>query len=499
MLNDNLSPGSSANGTLGVPNDGTFTDGFFTYWNSVYRCSNAFDDINELLLKLLPSKPLDLSMIPLHFDNVYQARQESSGVVHDRCTDDTTPRAHAENFYNGDDGILSCEIDSTNYGNITITENDDTGLTNGYLRITDDSDPYDGQAGKEGFWKQLSAEIIPTTPLSYNNHIFYLNHSQSGTAQNDIWVDNPQTATISSSSVTLPSSCTRWISGVPSLAASDNVGFTNQLNNAVGKHYHINYVETIYSTNTSSYNFDPAVAPGEGNVINVSGIVTVNNNTYTENLSLTFIPYNSKEACASSGIGTGARIDTVSNEIRVRSGDGNFPNFGTGATDFGDSYDSTESLKNAPYTTELQLLNGSYQMPHGDYTGNLPTAGPDYSSGMGTNNRWVTFESITISNKSGLNISFNNTAGSWSGVETSGIDIFVRVEGETGWLDGNKSYPGVGSPANDGDYAMVYSMSTATSKRITFGPTVRSGTVYVRIGFPNGSNKSFSDVSVIAV
>ena len=501
MLKDNFVPnsGGSETGTIGTPNDGTYTDGFFNYWQSNYKCSNAFDDINELLLKLLPSKPLDLSMIPLLFNNTYQAREESSGAVHDPVTDDTTPTAHAYNFYDGTDGDLSCEIDIVSHGLITLTQGDDTGISNDYLTITDDSDPYLGQSGKEGFWMQLTATITPSIPLSYARHDYDMTHSKSGTASAYIWVDNPVTATLNTLASSLPASCSKYISGVPSLDTGDVIGFTCNLLHAVGKHYHMNYVATIASPFTSSTQFDPAVAPAENATIAVNDNVAVINNVYSENIPLTITPYNSKEACASSVHQTGARVDTVSSEIRVRSGSGQYPAHGVTAADFGDTYDSTYTLKTAPYDTELQLLNGQFQRPTGNYSSNLPTAGPDYSTGMGTSDRFVTFQSINITNKSGLNIVFNNTSGTWSGVETSGIEIHVRVDGATGWLDGNTSYPGVGSPVNDGDLAMVYGSSTTTQKRITFGPTVRTGTVYVRITLPNGSDKKFGNLTITAV
>jgi hypothetical protein len=502
MLRDNQGISSGGAGgpcTLGIPSDGTYADGFFNYWTSMYSCSNAFDDINEVLLKLLPSKPYDLSMIPLQFNNTYSAREESSFTVHNPCTDDTTPRAYAVDFYDGNAGDLSCEIDTVDHGLITITTNDDTGLTDGYLTVTDDSDPYFGQSGKEGFWHQLSADIIPSTALTYARHVFAMNHSVSGTAQQEIWVDNPITATINNPSDTLPTACTRYISGVPSLEVADTIGFTSQLLHAVGKHYHINYVATINSPQTTSTNFDVSVAPAENSIINIADDVDIINNVYSENVTLVVTPYNSKEACTATNHQTGARVDTVSMEVRVRSGSGQFPAIGNGNADFGDTYVSATSLKTVPYDTELQLLNGRFQRPTGNYTSNLPTNGPDYSTGMGTAMRYVTFHSISITNKSGLNLVFNNTAGLWSGVETSGIEIWVRVEGSTGWLNGNMSYPGVGSPSNDNDYAMVFASSTPTVKRITFGPTVRTGVVYIRVGIPSGSDKQFGNITVTEI
>jgi len=73
----------------------------------------------------------------------------------------------------------------------------------------------------------------------------------------------------------------------------------------------------------------------------------------------------------------------------------------------------------------------------------------------------------------------------------------------TGWIDCNSPYPGVGTPGSTvtrhKDPAMVAGSNetTATSKKITFGPVVYSGKLYIRIGLPAG-NKKFSTITVVA-
>jgi len=44
-------------GTIGNPDDGTYTDGYFDTWTPDTRIPNAFDDINELLPFLVPDTP----------------------------------------------------------------------------------------------------------------------------------------------------------------------------------------------------------------------------------------------------------------------------------------------------------------------------------------------------------------------------------------------------------------------------------------------------------
>jgi hypothetical protein len=81
----------------------------------------------------------------------------------------------------------------------------------------------------------------------------------------------------------------------------------------------------------------------------------------------------------------------------------------------------------------------------------------------------------------------------------SNFVLQVRVNGATptiGWVDGNVAYPGVGSPTNNGDAALVVASSTSTAKLVTFGTNTKTGTVYARIGIPSGDNKRFTNVTM---
>ena len=65
-----------------------------------------------------------------------------------------------------------------------------------------------------------------------------------------------------------------------------------------------------------------------------------------------------------------------------------------------------------------------------------------------------------------------------------------------GWLDANAAYSS-GIPSNNGDPCVDYNYAgnTATVRRITLGATTRTGTVYVRIGFPSSSNKYLTNIT----
>jgi hypothetical protein len=145
------------------------------------------------------------------------------------------------------------------------------------------------------------------------------------------------------------------------------------------------------------------------------------------------------------------------------------------------------------------MLNGRYQYPSlTNYSSNTPTAGPNYSgltAGSWNNMRWATFSLGSVSSATSVTFSFSGAQNFGSTAIVSNFALYVKVEGVTGWLDANAAYPGVGSPSSNGDAALDIGNSTATSKRVTFGSTARTGTVYVRVGIPSGNNKAFSGVS----
>jgi hypothetical protein len=202
---------------------------------------------------------------------------------------------------------------------------------------------------------------------------------------------------------------------------------------------------------------------------------------------------------ASSQVGKTMRVDTNSNEsTRKLSGGiaGNFP------VTYGGVYDSGATLLSGSYLYELQMLNGVYKRISGDYSNNYPISGPNYSADSNDDYRWVMF-SYTLTSKSSINITvaganFTTNAGTQV---TDNIKIFIKVEGSTGWLDANNPYPGVGTPIDDGDYAMSTSNSTSSStsllKNVTFGAGNYSGTLYVRLGMISGSNDTLTSITVV--
>jgi hypothetical protein len=235
------------------------------------------------------------------------------------------------------------------------------------------------------------------------------------------------------------------------------------------------------------------------------GALSILPNTYTEIVTVSAVALNSMQVAGPpSSSSAPIRIDVVSNENRVRSGISLSP------AAFGGTYDSALNISSVTTDEELQLLDGSYQWPTGDYTGNLPIAGPNYSSVPTPTDgyRWATLQPIGLSNANGFVLTING-AQNWISSDsytTVGVRIYARVMQNgapvISWIDCNSPYPGVGTPGSIStrqlDPAMVAGdiNTNATSKRVTFGPVVRSGLLYIRIGFTPIGGQKFASISV---
>ena len=473
---------------LGFPTVGDWDDSFLRLDENT-RKTDAIWRADQMLGKLAPPRPDDLSTKTLVM-SVYVALEAVSGDSHD-CTDDTTPTAVATDFGDGADGTLIGYIDTIDSGSTTLTINDDTG-TYGALNITDDSDPYVGQPGKEGIYAQLTAEILPVAPISVGQHEYYMEHTLTGiTPVLSFYVDDPINSGVSNVVISLPGGNSKFISGIPTLSATDNILFSFRVDNAVRTHYNAVRLGSVTGANIDDFDANtPASPPAVGASVDYL-LQPTNVNGYAENLPIIITPYGSNDVPGTVyGQTLQSRVDLISDESdRVTSGSGQYPVVG-----YGDPFNSTSSLK-VIYTDELQMLNGKYQRPTGDYSSNLPTSGQNYDIGMGTGDRRVTFQPVVLNNHSAFTIEILG-AEDFTGQETPGVEIQVKVEGQTGWLNANASYPGTGNPSADGDPAMVFAQSDGDTKRITFGSTARTGNLLVRIGLPDGSIKKFRGIDI---
>lgn len=492
--------GNSVSGKLNAPTDGTYGgpsgNPAKVAIGDLYE--DAFDKVATLLGKMVPPPPNNLSAMTLALTSSYTALAAGSGASH-TVTDNTSPTVtpglaatFANSFADSDNGTLSATVDSVQAGLITLTTGDDSGTTNGSLTIISEFDPYAGQSGKAGLYKAMTAKVVPTG-LNVGLHTVVLIHSLTGQTSVAFYVDDPGSPTLSNLQIQ-PSGTTAYKSGVPYYAAGATMAVRFAAAGAVQSHYSTGPVVTI-TTNVSSGTVQksPASAPAAYSTYSDNGQATVVGGVYTEAVQASVTAYNSKQvASAPSTVSSSIRVDTIGTEARVTSGTGQFPTSG-----YGQAYDSTLSLAS---NKALQYLAGAYRYPPAvSYAASLP-AGPDYSAltpDTYNNMRWVTFQFGTVSSATSVSFTLQSASG-FTATLQSGFALYVRVDGATptaGWVDGNAAYSGTGSPTNNGDGALDVSQSTTTFKRITFGSTVRTGTVFVRIGIPQGSSLFFGGIA----
>jgi len=509
--------GTSNGYLIGTPLDGYYGPGITGSIANIAqgdRVEDALDKVENILAKLAPSRPPNLSTKTLSLVGAYTANIESTNTTIATVTISATPTfllsggmIASNAFSDGDIGQLSASINGTNIGSHLLTISDDTGIYGG-LQITSDSDFYVGVSGKAGFWKALLAQIVVTTPmLTVGPHTAQLQHTQTGNTPNTtFYIDDPITPTFVTGSIVATGSV--YISGVPALVGGQSgsaVTLSATASKTVGRFYNSTHIFQGSGTGITTSNFSLPSSPIASSIQSGSRIISINNGNISENSSFTITAFNSIGATSTFPLSnTHIRLDsTLDGSTRVMSGQGQYPTFGFVDSTFGRSFESSASCVNSG-NEELQMLNGQYQYPTGNYTSSLPISGPDYSIvpvGTYNNFRWATFNAGTATSNTNVTVNFSNVTG-FSGTLMSNFKLYVQIgpggsPGTNGWVDGNSAFPGTGNPSNNGDPALVVAGSTTTSKLITFGTSVKSGNVFIRVGIPASDSKKFGSISVI--
>lgn len=479
-----------------APQGKVWTDGFVPV--PAGMAGNSFYyELSRIIKLLAPTKPAALGELVFDFP-LYAALEAGTGTEH-ACTNENEYVATITEMYDPQASNLVCSVDGIVEGTIALTPGSDVD-SDGPMSITADYDPYVGEEGRAGFYHALDVSI--TTPnMSNGPHSFRLEHLTEGFLQVDFYADSPVTVTVTAITVT-PNGGALWVSGVPSLDVDDVIAITATLVNAVKTHYAIDTIAVVSAPVFTTVNVDPPVVPPIANAnvpISVNAPVLINK--YVETLTVGITGYNSKGVAGTpASLNGNIRVDTVSFEqgsenpliaARLTAGTGQYPGSG-----LGNMYDSTLSLRTV-LTHELQKLNGRYMRPKGNYVSNLPVAGPDYSTGMGTSYRYFVDTTIGLVSCSGFTITFTNSLGLVQ--EDLNDDNAIRVQVHPfggNWLDANKTFALVGAPTAQGDACMVFADSSATVRRVSFGNVPRSGLCFVRVGLPSGSLKEIGPIVI---
>lgn len=490
-VNNAISDIATATGIIGAAEDGTYTDGIFTDFVPTTPIGTAIDRFNEMLLKLAPAPPSDFSSATLNLvTSTFSARALTTGTPVSGVVSTTTPIFNVIVPVNGlsdpNSGTLSFSIDSLEE---SITLIGDKIKNTGVIRFTA-GDPYVGQAGKAGFWSgftTISANSTELTPDTAQKTATYT-HSTEGSITKNLYVDTLLTTSIGNLTAYVPN-MTRYVSGVPSLAVGDVIsGITFNIINISSNFYASEFVFILNGGLVVPCTGDPDTIPTTvsetGSVTNLS--TTVRSDSFSD----TSFTFTVSARNAASIIGTASvftdptvRVDTVSVEsIRKTSGSGNYPE-----SSYNGTYNSSTSLIGS-YDEEMQLKNGIFQYPSGNYTA---FGGPNYTLATGT--RWATFNLGTFTNNA--NFTLNFVGGTGVGlVGQANLYIEVKIEGVSFWVNGNYAYSGVGNPGSTVSGDAACTSSTTTSRTITFGAVAYSGNIIVRIGF-TGSTMTFGSLT----
>lgn len=201
------------------------------------------------------------------------------------------------------------------------------------------------------------------------------------------------------------------------------------------------------------------------------------------------------------------RVDTVSDESRrVTSGAESENNAILG---YGDEWDPTADLRD---NYELQMLNGQYQWPEKDFSVNgtgyinsgvfsdthwIKTS-LDYSQCSKIGKRFVTLKyDMSIAN--GIYINFENAENITQDAKTHAFSVdsmYIKVEGETDWLDAKEPYDGIGTNSEWMQGCLAVQDSTDGKIYCTFGPKPIEGVLYIRIGVTYDQKIKFSDITI---
>ena len=516
----------------------------------------AINNIDTILALLAPPKPVNLSAATVSTTEVGYTGQKPDGsdispvylntnALQKYTFTKAASGGSQDGFWDGKTGTLTAQVSSSDNGYQTVgskvlTTGDDAGTYNteavseggvyatSKLEITGDIDYWDGVEGKAGFWDALEADVYASftssgdssEPIGFK---VKLSHSVTGDKESGVfYVSTPVDTIITNRGASYDETINgvHYQSGIPYIGNANDITAsytveipsTTQLINSSG---YIGRVDSSY-TAASTKSVTTWTA---GTTYNVTASLDVDDSKFLNGTALQFTfteyAFDNTDAGGTVNLASNVMLDSkVEDETnpggsseRVGSGTGQFPTAdidGTGpSTSFGTIFDSEELLTTSNHA-ELRFANEYFLWPSAtNYTTYTP-AGPNYST-VGTsgvdsynNMRWATFNVGSVSAASNITLTINGAQGfdATTLQTTDGFEMYVKVQGDTEWIDCNAAYAGVGSPgdSSNGDGGVNLGASSSTTKVITFGAITRTGDVYVRIGWQvaGGTNPTLS-------
>lgn len=157
-------------------------------------------------------------------------------------------------------------------------------------------------------------------------------------------------------------------------------------------------------------------------------------------------------------------------------------------------WDSTSHLTNGDAQQFIVVDNDhGLVYPSADFTGHLPANTADYSAFSGIQRYIRAF--LASAPKASIQLTLHGVAGGIGQIGAGDLNVEVKLPTQTGWLDCAKPFDGSAGVANDGDGAMVGSISYSGGNavlNVTFGGKSTydaNGRMLIRISLRNGNRQ----------
>lgn len=479
-------------------------------------------DLNDIVKKLIPNTPetfknKDLEIISNHRKGSLVTTTDPEINVF--YTDDRYINIKLPQFWNEDSkGFLTIQVNGNDIYKVKMED-----LTNGvyndtFIHVDSVVESYPDNIVADDFYKSINASINldyvlhispyinnPNYPIFSVNVKWHSNSNATGYSSNPLLIGldkYSKLGIISDTHIFDTVLSGKFISGVPAMVKDDAFKLFTSINTLKKfkklTHGHLfieGLLESDIETDTIYSGFNP--------LIEKTVDVSIPDKMYSEKMHVNVLSYNlDDEINCEEDYVWNIRTDSVSNESnRVTSPDDNGLNYGK-------EWDLSAQKTNLSNTNELQMLNGKYQWPRGDYTNNgknLPFldvwgSGPNYDDIDPNGVRYVTFKYylndangfyFEIDNQEG--IEYNPTDFTFTNIES----LKCKIDGKNDWLDMNAPFDGVLSPYDfDNKGCLVVNRSNVNKRYCTFGTEVLSGNMYITLGIRKNLSIKLSGISV---
>lgn len=534
--------------TLRTPDDGDLTDnGAVTTWEvGTTTYTNALDNLNEILGRLVPAQPPSLSSFTISptggnneiiasgatnnsgdtlpsagtnvytiFDDSITSTQANGGSG---ATGGDVEGNNGNLFTDGATGDLSAFINGVQDGTVTLSETSDTGTYTSLQVISD----VDYPAATPGFYKAIKARINKSSGVSVGYNTAQITHSESGSTNTMAWVydDVAASPSISSTGYSLGTSTTgKFSSGIKHLTNGDTIDVDGTVSDLTGQTYITSNVLT-YTTSPSvgtlamdatelgtgltfplDVNLPPQTITGKS--------LTIGSTARFVQTSMFVSAYNPRGSDTNNSVsGDNILVYTSSleggnkpHEVQVNGSSSDAYRHYLGSAFTGDTpsgsitspsssnWDENQLLNASGYEHEAVVVAGAIKHDTTNYTtGHIPTtSGADYSTKDADQYVTYVFNQSTLSSIS-LSIT-GNYSGLWVALPGISDDAGQSPNALGGnWWDAFALYNGSGVPGRNGDTNAGCAVGSAASGN--------SGSVDITFGTASSTNATNNAVII---